>query len=497
MPSRPPRLRQQAAKHRLGALRLTFYGVAAVTPLTIIIGAIPLGFGQLHQIATPAGYLIAAAILAVFATGLATMARHLANSGAFYSYVAAGLGKPAATAVALIALTAYTTILVGLFGAFGPAAHRTVNPAGTGTVWWTLWALAGWAVIAVLSQIKLRTNAIILGILVAAEIGYVLAIDLVLLAHPADGVIRFDAINPAPLLNPAGMASLVGAITGLIGFEVPLAFALVAINRRTTVRRAIGAILAITGLLYASTGLIMSITAGPDRIIAVAEQHPADLFFHLAAPLVPAWVIQLGTVLYATSLFAAMLAIATTIARYTLTLAREGLLPSWLAITRDDEVPVTAGIAQSAITLTALTVAGAAAVDPTMDLFFYGTTAGGLGVLICMTITAIAVVTYFHRHRDQPESWSRRRLAPLAAAVLLAAVTVPSIAVFGDLVGTTDPVKAWTPPAGYLLIAVIGIGWAHRVRTRNPTAWHAIGNGDPQQSQPQAASGTQPTEVFR
>jgi amino acid transporter len=77
----------------LSTTRLFAYGIGAVTPLTVIVGAMALGFGQVRQLGTPIGYLLAAAVLAVFAVGLAAMARHLPNPGAFYAYVAAGLGK--------------------------------------------------------------------------------------------------------------------------------------------------------------------------------------------------------------------------------------------------------------------------------------------------------------------------------------------------------------------------------------------------------------------
>ncbi|WP_250002512.1 hypothetical protein [Actinoplanes sp. M2I2] len=85
-------------------------------------------------------------------TQLTPQARHLRHNGAFYSYYAASLGRPAATAVVvLIAPTAYTTSLAGLSGALGPAADCAVDPAGGSTTWWPMWALTGWAWIAALT----------------------------------------------------------------------------------------------------------------------------------------------------------------------------------------------------------------------------------------------------------------------------------------------------------------------------------------------------------
>ncbi|GGL11908.1 APC family permease [Mangrovihabitans endophyticus] len=470
---------------RLSGWRLFAYGIGAVTPLTVIVGAVSLGFGRVGQVGTPVGYLLAAGVLGVFTTGLAAMAGRVPNAGAFYSYAAAGLGKPAGAATGVIALLAYTAIHIGLYGAFGLAMQAALGLAGV-RGWWAWWAVLGWAAVTVLSQLRLRTNTSVIGVLVAAEIAVVLLLDVALLAHPAGGQVRFTALDPRLLANPAGVASLVGAITGLVGFEVPLAFAQVAIRPRTTLRRAVQAILLVVAVLYGGSAFAMTVTAGPGRIVGVAAGHPHDLFFHLAAPYVPGMVIAAAVVLFATSLFAAMLAFAATVSRYALTLAREGVLPGWLAITRADEVPVTAALTQAGVVLAVLVVVVVAGLDPTVHLFFAGTVSGGLGVLICMTVTSHAVRRYLRRH-GAGHGWARRRLAPMLAAVLLTAITAISVAFFGDLLGTTNPAAACAAPAVYLLAAAGGVGWACWLKTHRWPVYAAIGTGSPA-----SAAGTSP-----
>jgi amino acid transporter len=461
---------------RYGTPTLFYLGIAAVTPLTVIVGGQSLGFGQVQQLGTPIGYTIAALMLGVFAVGVAAMARHVPNSGAFYSYVTAGLGKPLGTATAGVALLAYNAMQIGLYGAFGVAATTALRVFGV-PGWWSLWAMLGWAAITVLGQLRIRTNAVLVAVLVAAEILLVLVLDVVMVAHPADGVVRFDALNPELLATTTGLALLVGCITGLVGFEIPLAFAPLALDPRRTTRRAIGWILLVVAVLYTGSGWAMTVTAGPDRIIGIAGQHLTDLFFHLPAAHLPQPVITAGLVLYATSLFAAMLAFHTTVARYTLTLAREGVLPGWLAVTRADEVPVTASLTQSGLAFTTLTVVVLVGGDPTMDLFFFGTVSGGLGVLTLMTLTAVAVIVFFGRRR-RGETWWRARIAPVLSAAALLLVLAVSVAFFGDLLGTTDPVRTWAAPVAYLSIAVAGIGWAQLLKHRQPEVYAVIGHGD-------------------
>src|SRR3954453_7584789 len=105
-------LRAGLRASRYGAPTLFYLGIAAVTPLTVIVGAQSWGFGRLQQLGTPVVYAMAAMILAVFAVGLAAMSRHVPNSGAFYSYVAAGLGRPAAAGTAAVALVAYNAVQI-------------------------------------------------------------------------------------------------------------------------------------------------------------------------------------------------------------------------------------------------------------------------------------------------------------------------------------------------------------------------------------------------
>jgi amino acid transporter len=192
---------------------------------------------------------------------------------------------------------------------------------------------------------------------------------------------------------------------------------------------------------------------------------------------VPQLVTDAGGVLFATSLFAALLAFHATVARYTLTLAREGVLPAWLAVTRADEVPVTASLLQSGLAFTTLVVFVVAGLDPTMDLFFFGTVAGGLGVLTLMSLTAVAVIAFFARRRRGESLW-RRRIAPILSATVLILVLAASVAFFGDLLGTTDPIKTWAAPAGYLTAGLAGLAWAYRLKRTRPETYAVIGHGD-------------------
>ena len=55
----------------------------------------------------------------LFSVGYAEMSRHVHNAGAFYAYIARGLGPTAGAGASLVALVAYSAMQVGIYGILG------------------------------------------------------------------------------------------------------------------------------------------------------------------------------------------------------------------------------------------------------------------------------------------------------------------------------------------------------------------------------------------
>ena len=146
-----------------------------------------------------------------------------------------------------------------------------------------------------------------------------------------------------------------------------------------------------------------------------------------------------AALLFATSLFAALLSFHNAVARYFFALGREGVLPAAVARVNRAGAPAVASIVQTSI---AVIVVGLFAIldeDPVLTLFTWLTNLGALGVVLLMAITSFAVVAYF---RDRPESkdspWSTA-WAPIIAGVCLLVILVLGIANFNVLItGSTD-----------------------------------------------------------
>jgi hypothetical protein len=62
--------------------------------------------------------------------------------------------------------------------------------------------------------------------------------------------------------------------------------------------------------------------------------------------------------------------------------------------------------------------------------------------------------------------------------VFLLTMLALTVAFFGELVGSTDPVKVWAPITTYLAAILIGVAWALYLRARRPYVYAVIGHGD-------------------
>src|SRR5699024_1879265 len=175
---------------------------------------------------------------------------------------------------------------------------------------------------------------------------------------------------------------------------------------------------------------------------------------------------------------AATISFHNTVARYMFALGREGVLPEALGRTSTRTgAPRAASLVQTGVGAAVIATYALGGLDPLVELFFYAGTAGGLGVLLLVTVTAVAVVVFFARHDHQESRW-RSRVAPVAAVVLLVVVSAAGIVNMPELLGTPPgSVLPWTVPAVYLLVALAGVVWGHRLAHRRPQVYTTIGLG--------------------
>src|SRR5205814_9978601 len=105
----------------------------------------------------------------------------------------------------------------------------------------------------------------------------------------------------------------------------------------------------------------------------------------------------------------ALLACYDTVARYLFALGRERVLPGALGRTSHRTgAPKVGSLVQTTFALAVLVAYAVSGLDPIVYLFGWLTTIGGLGVLILMTTTSVAVVGYFARRPHGENLWPVR-----------------------------------------------------------------------------------------
>src|ERR1700755_2289714 len=101
---------------RLGMWPVVAMVMAAAAPLTVVAGGATTGWAVTGVLGIPVAYLAVAVVLGLFSVGYVAMSRRIVNAGAFYSYVAQGLGRIPGVSAAMVALLAYYAMQIGLYG---------------------------------------------------------------------------------------------------------------------------------------------------------------------------------------------------------------------------------------------------------------------------------------------------------------------------------------------------------------------------------------------
>ncbi|MEV3993260.1 APC family permease [Streptomyces sp. NPDC049837] len=470
----PPRAGQQPAPGRLrtgtlGTADIAFFVVSAAAPLTVMAGVAPIAI-VLGGIGAPVAYLIAGITLTVFAVGFTTMSRHVRSGGAFYAYITQGLGKPVGIGAALLAVVGYNGMEIGVYGLLGSATADTAHALWGVDIPWLPITLAGLVLIWYGGYRSIDFGAKVLGVLLVAETGIlVLLAGGVLLKGGADGL-SLASLAPDSFLVPGTAAVLAFAFIAFTGFESTVIYRREARDPARTVPRATYIAVCFLGVFYAFIVWAVIQAFGDAQVVKAAADDPGGLFFAAITTYVGAWAADLMHILIVTSILASLLAFHNAINRYSLALAEEGVLPASLAKVHPRHgSPYLAGAAQTVLGLAVVLAFALAGADPYTQLLLWVNTPGGIGLMALQLLAAIAIPCYFRRV-PHDEGVVRTLIAPVTAAVLLAAaigLVVSKIDLFTGASATVNTVLVAVVPAVFLL----GLLLAARLRRSRPEVY--------------------------
>ncbi|GAA4993862.1 APC family permease [Yinghuangia aomiensis] len=461
---------RKLASGQIGTADLVFFVVAAAAPLTVLAGVAPFAIG-VGGAGTPLGYLVSGVLLALFAAGFTAMSMYVRNAGAFYAYVARGLGRTLGVATAYVAVVAYNLITPGVAAAFGYFGANYLNErAGTDIPWWVL---AGVCIAAtgVLGWLRVTLSAKVLGVALVLEVLSLVLMEFGIFKDRGGAAFDLGSFDPGTLTH-GGIASMFVLVIGAFtGFEATAIYAEEAKEPRRTVPRATFVAIGFLAVFYALGVWMIMGAYGTDQAVALAQAADGpDLTFNAAGAHVGTWLADSMEVLIIVSAFASTLAFHNAGARYMYALGREGLLPRSLGrVSGKHGSPGAAVLAQSGFNVLLIAVGVLLAADPYAEVFLWSNSVGVLGVMVMQALAALAVWAFFRRDRRGMSAF-RVVWAPLISCLGLVVLSVLAVLHFDLLTGKTGTVNT-VLLVPLPVVAVAGVLVALRIRRRDPARY--------------------------
>ncbi|MBE8516751.1 APC family permease [Amycolatopsis sp. H6(2020)] len=460
----------------LGTGSLVFVVVAAAAPLTVMAGVAPLAI-MIGGIGAPAGYLAAGIVLTVFAVAFTRMTRHVGSAGAFYAYIAKGLGRAWGLAAALLALVSYNTLQIGVYGLFAAQAKATLADVFGLDVPWPVIALVAVALVLLVAWLGIDVGAKVLGVLLVLESGILLLMAIGVLTHGGTGSLDAKSFTPGAVFSPGMGGVLAFSFAAFMGFESTVLYRREARNPERTIPRATYLAVAFMAVFYCFIMWSVIQAFGSEQAVAAAAADIPGLFFTAIGTYVGPWAATLMHLLVISSVYASQLAFHNAITRYTHALARDGVLPSWLGKVHPRfGSPYRASLVQTGLAVAVITVFALSGADPVTNLLLWVNTPGVVGILVLQTLTAIATVVYFLR-RNRSVSTPLAVTAGVASSLLLSIATyilVDSVGLLTNAPATVNVVLVSIVPATLLAGGVLAL-W---LRSRRPTVYARVGEGN-------------------
>lgn len=471
---------------RIGTPGLLLSVLAATAPLMVVAGVIPTTYAAMGIVGVPLIFLILGVVLILFSFGYAEMSRHVHNAGAFYAYIARGLGGTAGAAASYVALVAYSVLQIGIYGIFGFEISSQIAQHWNHQIDWWWPALAGVAMTGIFGALKIDLNAKVLGVLLLVETLLIVIFDISFLADPGPQGVSTHAFNPSTLSGAGLGTALCFAIAAFTGFEQAPVYAEETSRPQRVVSRVMFLAVGFATLFFAFSSWAITVATGPSKVVGAAQGSPT-LIFDLNESRIGGTFTDILNVFFITGIFAAMLSFHNVVARYAFAMGRDGLLPGAVSrTTRFSGAPIVGSLIQTVAALIA--VIGFAISDdkpggdpsftPMARLFTWAGNVGALGVVALMAVSSVAVIAFFiKRGAARVQAW--RLVTSGLAAIALSVIFVYSVKDFAVLLGANPGHGLrWILPGIIALAAAVGFVYGLVLRARRPEVHARIGQGN-------------------
>lgn len=472
-PITPTQTQEHKLSGNMGVGELVMNVLAFSSPLTTVAGTLPVMLLFSGHTA-PGIYLLVTLMLLIFSVGFVKMSRSVEAPGGFYSFVTAGLGKPAGLGGALLALVGYVFI-----GFFAPSLFAltlqsfVVNTLGGPDIPWYWYGLGIIVVTTLLAYNRIDLSAKVLTVVMLLESTVVIIFDV---AAFASGDVSQGVGFSMPWITDAGLGlALLFAVGNFFGFEATVIYRDEVKNPDRTIPRATYLAVVGIGLFYAVAAWAYTAFLGADNVQEAAKANTVNLFNDGATVLVGKIFADIGVVLLITSILASMLSIQNIAARYSFSLAADGALPKALGrVHPRHKSPYVSAVGVGLLWAVATVVFTVVGVPPEA-LYPIASGSGTFSVLLLMFITSFAVLVYFVRRRSfAPESVWKTIVAPIVSVIFLGLITYLAIANYPELIGGSAVMTAIFMTFTFALFFG-GIVYAYFLRSKRPDVYARLG----------------------
>lgn len=457
---------------------IVFTVLAFNAPLSVFAGYLTVVIGYANGLGAPMTYILAGAVVLVFAVGFTTMSKHLPNPGAFYAYITAGLGRPLGLGAAFLALASYVFLYVSSFIYGGTAIASLVKDtlAGPDIPWWA-YNIALIALVGVLGYFRITLSAKILMVAMCLEVIIIVIYDAVVAFQGGS-----EGYTSAPFhldnvfSGSIGLAALFG-IGMFSGFEATAVFREEARNPEKTIPRATYITIGVVALLYAATSFAIITGVGPSIVVESSAADPVGTVMGSVAHYLGKVGQDVAMVLLCTSIFAAVLAMHNITARYLFSMGRDRVFPRQLGnVHESHDSPHVASFVTTAIAslfLAGLLITGA---DGSA---LYAKLAGIAlyALIMLLLLTSAAIPAYFWLRPGHGLSPMKTIVAPVLAGIGFIGALILATQNSAFLVGGSTT-AARSLIAFFYVMVLAGVVYALVLKRRRPEVYARIGRQD-------------------
>lgn len=467
----------KSTESKMGVFSLVFFVVAAASPLTGFVGALPIAMLLGNGAGLPSTYIVSGIILLLFAVGFVTMSKYIKNSGAFYAYISEGLGPKLGISGLSLAILTYICIYLAVAAMFGLFSQMFFHDIlGIDSAWW-VYTFAMLLIVCWLGIQRVEIGSKVLGVLMISEVLIALLIAGASTGHAIEtNTLDFTPFSPSLLFQGGTGVALVFTMASFIGFESTAIYSEECKTPEKTIPRAtvIAVLTVMTFFVFCSWGVIQ--TYGADNVQAEVAKNPDIFIFSVAETYFGSWISIVMNLLLITSLFAATQAFHNSIVRYFYNMSRDGLYFKQLSKLHPTKgTPHISGISGTVSMIVFFTVLALLHADPMTDIFTWGSTIATLAVLVMQILVSIAVIKYF---KDRPElgepAWKVKTL-PILSIIGMGGVATVIVTNIG-LVSGLESNLAYLMPIAVLIATVGGYFYAEIVKKFCPEVFISLEN---------------------